>query len=60
MALDLLKMLKADHKPGPGEFLNVDMPQLVEKLKLKERGAERRTAGLPSPDSRGLDDVEWN
>ncbi len=56
--LDFLNFLRTEYKPGPGEFLPIDMSGLVEKLRLRERGKERGEKGIPHADTESLDELE--
>lgn len=56
--LDLLNFLRTEYKPGPGQFLPINMPQLVSKLRIRERGSERGAQGIPAPDAITFDEIE--
>lgn len=56
--IDILGFLRAEYKPGPGEFLEIDRQKLVEKLNIRSHGKERGALGLPSPTSNSLDEHE--
>lgn len=57
--LDILNFLRTEYKPAPGEFLQIDMPNLVDKMNLRERGRERGAQGIPATGSASFDEIEY-
>jgi hypothetical protein len=57
--LDILNFLRTEYKPAPGEFLQIDMPNLVDKMNLRERGKERGAQGIPATNSASFDEIEY-
>lgn len=50
--------LTSEYRPGTDPFLQIDDQELVEKLRLKERGATNGGLGFPLATSEAFDDVE--
>jgi hypothetical protein len=56
--LDLLDFFRTEYKPGPGQYLPIDMAKLAEKLNVRDLGRERGRQGLPNANSSNFDEIE--